>query len=359
MGSPLSCTAFHVRGPRKWRRVYAMMVSRHSPTMPGSRVKCGGRRKTSSSRMRCPSSWPPSPSAWASTSPTSALVVHYDLPKSLESYYQETGRAGRDGLSSDCVLFYTYGDKVKQEYFIDQIEDEIERRRSRDKLAKVVGFCESQSCRRSYLLRYFGEAWEQEDCQACDVCLTPREEFDATEIAQKILSAVVRTGERFGAGHVIRVLRGSGAKRIKELGHDRLSVYGIVDDFPEVELIEVSRQLVTRGLLFNNGRDYPTLGITPGGWKFLKKREKLTLSKPRSREGPDGFPGPGDSGVRPHPLRAAARTARPDCHPAGRAALCRIQRRDAPADGAVDSPEPRDPVTHFRRGLRETGTVGR
>ena len=218
------------------------------------------------------------------------LVVHYDLPKSLENYYQETGRAGRDGLASDCVLFFSFVDKVKQDYFIDQVEDETERRRSRDKLAKMVEFCDLRTCRRVYLLDYFGESWEQDNCGACDVCLVPREEFDATEIAQKILSAVVRTGQRFGSGHVIRVLRGSRAKRILELGHDRLSVYGIVSEFSDADLTELASQLVARDLLFNNGREYPTLGITPAGWSFLKNRDSLRLTRPlRDEESP--FPG--------------------------------------------------------------------
>ena len=211
--------------------------------------------------------------------PDVRLVVHYDLPKTVEGYYQETVRAGRDGLPSDCVLFYSYGDRSKQEYFISQIEDDDEREKAHTKLEQVLALCDLQTCRRAYLMEYLGESWPETDCGGCDICLLPREEFDATEIAQKILSAAVRTGERFGVNYLVDVLRGSANKAVRTRGHHELPVFGISRDVDADELKEMVRSLVTNGLLAQNGGDYPTLGVSQKGRKFLNDREKLTLTR--------------------------------------------------------------------------------
>ena len=222
--------------------------------------------------------------------PDVRLVVHQELPKTLEAYYQQTGRAGRDGLPSDCVLFYSYGDKIKQDFFINRIEDATEKRDAQEKLGQMIEFCTLRTCRRRYLLDYFGEDFsssppgppgdDASNCGSCDVCLAEREDFDATVITQKIMSAVIRTGERFGAGYIAQVLRGSKAERVLRLGHDKLSVYGIVDDFSDADIREISGMLMDKGLLYKTSDEYATLGVSQAGWAFLRSNERLLLPKP-------------------------------------------------------------------------------
>ena len=225
--------------------------------------------------------------------PDVRLVVHYDLPKTVEGYYQETGRAGRDGLASDCVLFYSYGDRSKQEYFISQIEDIDERTKAHTKLEQVLAMCDLQTCRRAYLMEYLGEPWPKTECGRCDICLLPREEFDATEIAQKILSTAVRTGERFGVNYLVDVLRGSANKAVRARGHQELPVFGISKDVDSNELKKMARSLVANGLMIQQGSGYPTLAVSEQGKTFLKNRDRLTLSRPR-QESPAQQGQPGD-----------------------------------------------------------------
>jgi ATP-dependent DNA helicase RecQ len=211
--------------------------------------------------------------------PDVRLIVHYSFPKSIEGYYQEVGRAGRDSLKSECVLFYSYGDKIKHDYFIENIDDASERQNTKRKLQQVIEYCENPFCRRKYLLGYFGEDFAADNCGGCDVCLDQGEMFDATEIVGKILSCVVRTENRFGKKYIADVLLGKRREQILRNFHEKLSVFGIVDDFSENEIKYFINYLVGIGFLEIRGDKYPILHITEKGCRFLKNRESIKLPK--------------------------------------------------------------------------------
>jgi ATP-dependent DNA helicase RecQ len=215
--------------------------------------------------------------------PNVRYVVHYDLPKHIEGYYQETGRAGRDGLPSEALLLYGAQDVVTARRLIEANENLEQQRVELHKLNAMVGLAEAVTCRRRVLLGYFGEPLEQ-DCGNCDVCLDPPERFDATVDAQKALSCIYRVGQRFGIKHVVDVLRGADTERIRGLEHDRLSTYGIGADKSETEWTSLIRQLIHHGYVVQDIAQYSVLKLTPAARPLLKGEIELELAKPRIKE---------------------------------------------------------------------------
>jgi ATP-dependent DNA helicase RecQ len=216
--------------------------------------------------------------------PNVRWIIHHDLPKNIEGYYQETGRAGRDGLPGDCLLLFSAGDIAKQTHFLDEITDAQEQQIARAQLRQIVHYAENSSCRRAELLEYFGEKFPLDNCGACDNCAEPRETYDGTIVAQKFLSCVYRIAQnsRFGVGmnHIVEVLTGADTDKIRRWGHERLTTYGIGRELTRPAWAAVGRELMRLGYLTVAEGEFATLELTAEGMAVLKARTPITLTKP-------------------------------------------------------------------------------
>jgi ATP-dependent DNA helicase RecQ len=215
--------------------------------------------------------------------PNVRFVVHYDLPKNLESYYQETGRAGRDGLRSDCLLLFARGDAAKQRHFIDERPDEHERTIALRQLDEMLRYAESDECRRGILVEHFGESPPPAPCAGCDNCLTPRARFDGTLLARKLLSCVVRIRQAAGFGvglhHVVDVLVGRRSQKVLDWGHDAVPTFGVGADRSRAEWLDVGNELLRLGLLRRTAGLRGVVELTAAGREALfGKCEVLLVS---------------------------------------------------------------------------------
>jgi ATP-dependent DNA helicase RecQ len=233
--------------------------------------------------------------------PNVRWVIHYDLPKNVEGYYQETGRAGRDGLPADCLLLFSAGDAAKQAHFIEEMSAPQEQHAARLQLRQMIHYAECSTCRRCELLAYFGEE-SVPRCSGCDNCLEPRATYDGTTVSQKFLSCVyrIRQSSRFGTGinHVIEVLTGADTEKVRRWNHNRLTTYGIGADLDRAEWGAIGRELLRQGYLSQSEGEFPIVEITASGLDALRSRKIIRLTRPL---------------VRPKSKRSARRNGEIEC----------------------------------------------
>ncbi len=213
------------------------------------------------------------------------FVVHGDLPKNMENYYQETGRAGRDGDPAHCLLLFGRGDIPKIRFFIDQVENDNERNRLLDALNKIVSFAGIHACRRKQILAYFGEDYGKDDCKTCDICTNSAETVDVTIEAQMLLSTVYRTGNRFGRMHIIDVVCGADNSKVRDFGHDRLKCYGVGKHKPKVFWRQLVDTLLAGGHLSQSDGRFPVIQLSDKAVPVLLKKEKVVMLKHQTSKG--------------------------------------------------------------------------
>jgi ATP-dependent DNA helicase RecQ len=221
--------------------------------------------------------------------PNVRFVIHGDLPKNIENYYQETGRSGRDGLPAECVLFFSRGDLFKVRHFIDQIEDVEQRNIALKKLRTMVSYGSVNRCRRAQLLAYFGEEYTKDNCGTCDVCCSSSGMIDATPEAHLVVKTVLETGQRFGAGHIVDILCGAKTRKIKDYRHTALSTFGTGKDRGKVYFRQMVEELLSSGFLTSAEGPYPILQATSVGRKLLTGTQPFSM---RAMESVEAVPVP-------------------------------------------------------------------